>query len=150
MFTGDVAMRITSSSAQMFRSRFVQIIAMSGVIAVAACQDALAPEEVKPAELRMGQSSAASDALATLSTDLDDMTGFSLAALPDDKGKANIVGVLHGLKGHLKSGSIAACQQDVTDARTWFGSLSDVQKVEVGHVGLALDVIQAALDNASK
>ena len=83
-------------------------------------------------------------------TNLDDMTGFSLAALPDGNGKANIVGVLNGLKGHLKSGSIAACQQDVNDARSWFGGLSDVQKVEVGSVGLALDVIQAALDGASK
>ncbi len=134
----------------MFRFRFAQIIALSGVIAMAACQDATAPEEVtKVPELRLGQS-AASDALGTLSSNLDDMTGFSLAALPDSKGKANIVGVLNGMKGHLKSGSIAACQQDVTDARTWFGSLSDVQKVEVGHVSLALDVIQAALDEAGK
>ena len=142
-------MRITSSSITTNRFRFVQIIAMSGVIAIAACQDATAPEQVKAApELRMSQIS--NDALSTLSANLDDMTGFSLAALPDGNGKANIVGVLNGLKGHLKSGSIAACQQDVNDARAWFGGLTDVQKVEVGHVSLALDVIQAALDGASK
>ena len=134
----------------MFRFRFAQIIALSGVIAIVACQDVTAPEEAKVPELRMGQSSAAGDALGTLSSNLDDMTGFSLAALPDSKGKANIVGVLNGMKGHLNSGSIAACQQDVTDARAWFGSLSEVEKVEVGHVSLALDVIQAALDGASK
>ena len=143
-------MRITSSSITTNRFRFLQIIAMSGVIAIAACQDATAPEEVKSApELRMS-SQASSDELGTLSSNLDDFTGFSLAALPDGNGKANIVGVLNGLKGHLKSGSIAACQQDVNDARSWFGGLSDVQKVEVGSVGLALDVIQAALDGASK
>lgn len=143
-------MRITSSSITTNRFRFVQIIAMSGVIAIAACQDATAPEEVKAApELRMSSQSS-SDELGTLSTNLDDMTGFSLAALPDGNGKANIVGVLNGLKGHLKSGSIAACQQDVNNARAWFGGLTDVQKVEVGHVGLALDVIQNALDGVSK
>jgi len=143
-------MRITSSSITANRFRFLQIIAMSGVIAIAACQDATAPEEVQSApQLRMSSQSS-SDELGTLSTNLDDMTGFSLAALPDGNGKANIVGVLNGLKGHLKSGSIAACQQDVNDARSWFGGLSDVQKVEVGSVGLALDVIQAALDGASK
>ena len=117
---------------------------------MAACQDATSPEEVKAApELRMSSQSS-NDELGTLSTNLDDMTGFSLAALPDGNGKANIVGVLNGLKGHLKSGSIAACQQDVNNARAWFGGLTDVQKVEVGSVGLALDVIQAALDGASK
>ena len=142
-------MRITSSLATTYRFRFVQILAMSGVIVIAACQDTTAPEEVKAKpELRMSQT--ASDELGTLSSNLDDFTGFSLAALPDGSGKANIVGVLNGLKGHLKSGSIAACQQDVDNARAWFGGLTDVQKVEVGHVSLALDVIQVALDGASK
>ena len=146
LLPGGNAMRITSSPTP---TRVIQILAMSGVIAVAACQDATAPEEVKAApELRMSQQS--SDALGTLSSNLDDFTGFSLAALPDGNGKANIVGVLNGLKGHLKSGSIAACQQDVDNARSWFNGLSDTQKVEQGSVGLALDVIQAALDGASK
>jgi hypothetical protein len=144
-------MRNTSSSITTNRFRLMQIIAMSGVIAIAACQDATAPEEVKAGpELRMSTQSSNSDALGVLSTNLDDFTGFSLAALPDGSGKANIVGVLNGLKGHLKSGSIAACQQDVDNARAWFGGLTDVQKVEVGSVGVALDVIQSALDGASK
>ena len=146
LLPGGNAMRITSSST----TRLFQTFAMSGVIAIAACQDATAPEEIQKAgpELRMSQTS--SDELGTLSANLDDFTGFSLAALPDGNGKANIVGVLNGLKGHLKSGSIAACQQDVNDARSWFNGLSDQQKTEQGAVGLALDVIQASLDNASK
>ena len=139
-------MRIISTSA----ARLYQIIALTGVITIAGCQDATAPEEIQKAgpELRLSQQS--SDALGTLSSNLDDFTGFSLAALPDGNGKANIVGVLNGLKGHLKSGSIAACQQDVDNARSWFNGLSDQQKVEQGAVGLALDVIQASLDGASK
>src|SRR5260221_9527435 len=136
-------MRITSSSIATNRFRFLQIIAMSGVIAIAACQDATAPEEVKAApELRMSSQSS-SDELGTLSTNLDDMTGFSLAALPDGNGKANIVGLLNGLKGHLKSGSIAACQQDVNDARAWFGGFTRVQKGAGAHVSLAIDGVQA-------
>ena len=81
---------------------------------------------------------------------LDDMTGWSLAALPNAQGKANIVGILNGLKGHLASGKIAACQQDVADARAILGSLSLNEQVEIGGVGATLDLIQAALDKASQ
>jgi len=121
-------------------------IAAGGLLAIAACQDVTAPEkpEVSPA-IRM--SNAPGDVLGTLSSNLDDMTSWSLVALPDGTGKTNIVGLLNGLKGHLKSGQVAACQQDITDARAFLGSLSDVQQVEVGQVGVALDVIKLALDS---
>jgi hypothetical protein len=142
-------MRITSGSAQTLRYRIARVIALGGVIALAACEDVTAPEEVKPApELRLAQASA--DELGSLSSSLDDMTGWSLAALPDAQGKANIVGILNGLKGHLKTGRIAACKQSVDDARAILGGLTEEERVSVGSVGLTLDVIQAALDKASQ
>jgi hypothetical protein len=124
---------------------------LCGVVVLAACQDATGPENVDavPQALRFSQESVR-DEIASLASNLDDFTGWSLAALPDAKGKANIVGILSGLKGHLNSGRISACQQDVTDARAILGSLSEVQQVEVGSIGVALDVIQAALDKASQ
>lgn len=128
------------------------LVMLSGVIALAACENPTAPEERAPTfeqGPRLTQS-ASGDLLATLGTSLDDMTGWSLAALPDGHGKANIVGILNGLKGHLSSGRVDACLEDVADARAILESLTDVQQVEAGHVGLALDVIQAALDGASK
>jgi len=147
---GGSEMKKTSSSAQTFHFRFAQVIAVSGVIAIAACQDATAPDQVEqaaPNSLRLTQNSA--DELGSLSSSLDDMTGWSLAALPDGTGKTNIVGLLNGLKGHLASGKIAACQQDLDDARAWFGSLDTNQQTEIGAVGVTLDRIQAALNNAS-
>jgi hypothetical protein len=145
-------MRIPLDTQPSFRLHAIRLIVLSGTIALAACEDTTAPEETAPTlqqNPRLAQA-ASSDLLASLSSNLDDMTGWSLAALPDGKGKANIVGILNGLKGHLNSGRIDACQQDVTDARAILGLLTEVQQVEVGHVGLALDVIQAALDGASK
>ena len=149
-FRGEVQMRITSGSATTYRFRFVQIVAMSGVIAIAACQDATAPEGVQKAapELRMSQTG--TDELGSLSSSLDDMTGWSLAALPDARGRTNIVGILNGLKGHLASGQIAACQQDVDGARAFLGTLTQNEQTEIGAVGATLDLIQAALNNASQ
>jgi hypothetical protein len=146
------AMRITTSSAGSFSSRVAQTLVLSGVIATAACQEATGPEEIAPAEpsLRAAVSQEAKDELASLSDNMDDFTGWSLVALPDGKGKTNIVGVLNGLKGHLKAGKLAMCQQDVTDARSWFASLSEQEQTEVGAIGVALDLIQAGLDKAAQ
>jgi hypothetical protein len=143
-------MRVTSGSDQRTLSRIARVIALSGVIALAACDDVTAPEEAKPAapELRLSQT--ATDELGELSASLDDMTGWSLAALPDAQGTANIVGILNGLKGHLASGRIAACEQDLVDARAILSGLSENEQVELGGVGATLDLIQAALSNASQ
>jgi hypothetical protein len=128
------------------------LFALSAVIAMSACQDATAPDEVVAANtpaLRTAQS-ASDDELSALSDAMEDMTDWSLVALPDAKGKTKIVSILAGLKGNLKGKKLAACQQAVTDARSWFASLSDVEQTEVGQVGVTLDVIQAALDKAAQ
>ena len=133
------------------RVRGAQVIALSGMMTMAACQDVTAPEKIEtaaPSTLSFSQASA--DELANLGSNLDDMTGWSLAALPDARGKTNIVGILNGLKGHLASGRIAACQQDITDARAFLGSLSQNEQTEIGGVGVTLDLIQSALDKASQ
>jgi hypothetical protein len=146
---GEVQMRITSSLATTYRFSFAKIFALSGVIAMAACQDTTAPEEVKTAPaLRMSQT--ATDELGNLSASLDDMTGWSLVALPDSQGRTNIVGLLNGLKGHLASGKIAACQQDIDDARAILGGLTENERTEIGAVGATLDLIQSALNKASQ
>lgn len=145
-------MDFISFSSQRSRTRIAQIFALSGVVAMAACQDATGPDEIAPAEapatLSMTQSS--SDELASLGSNLDDMTGWSLAGFGDDRGKQNIIGILNGLKGHLASGKIAACQQDVDLARDWFGKLSENDQIEIGGIGVTLDLIQQALNKASQ
>jgi hypothetical protein len=145
-------MRFTKNSAGKISSRVAQVIALSGVIAMAACQDATGPEEISTAQpsMRLTVSQESKDELATLSANLDDFTGWSLVALPDGDVKLNIIGTLNGLKGHLKAANTRLCQQDVTDARAWFASLTETQQVEVGAIGVALDVIQAGLDKAGQ
>lgn len=144
-------MRITLDSNKTFRLRIAQVIALSGVFALAGCQDVVAPDKVTsgPQSLRL-TTMAAADELASLSSSMDDMTGWSLVALPDAEGKTKIVELLAGLKTHLASGEIAACQQDVVDGRTILGALSPVEQVDVGAVGVTLDVIQLVLDKASQ
>jgi hypothetical protein len=145
-------MRFTKNSTGKISSRVAQVIALSGVIAMAACQDATGPEEISTAQpsMRLTVSQESKDELATLSANLDDFTGWSLVALPDGDVKLNIIGTLNGLKGHLKAANTRLCQQDVTDARAWFASLTETQQVEVGAIGVALDVIQAGLDKAGQ
>jgi hypothetical protein len=145
-------MRFTTNSTGKPLSRVAQVIALSGVIAMSACQDVTGPEEVVSAanvpQLRTTQ--AAQDELKGLADNLDDITGWSLVALTDGDSKGRIVGLLNGLKGHLAAGKIAVCQQDVTDARAWFASLTEVQQTELGAIGVTLDVVQSGLDNASR
>lgn len=145
-------MRITTATrTRTIRLSVLRHVVLCGGFAMAACQDVTAPEKVEATPQVLGLTlGSATDEIASLASNLDDFTGWSLAALPDAKGKASIVGILSGLKGHLNSGKIAACQQDVTDARLILGSLSAVEQVEVGSIGVALDVIQAALDRASQ
>lgn len=143
-------MRVMSSSAKNFRSRIAQLIALSGVIAMAACTDVTAPDEKGMAapELRLSQTS--TDELSTLSSDLDDMTGWSLITLAQGDARTGIIGILNGLKGHLASGKIAACQDDVTQGRAWYASLTDAQQSEQGNISVTLDLIQSVLDQASQ
>jgi len=143
-------MRITSSSTQILRSRIARVLALSAMVVLAGCEDVTAPQEEVTAAPELKLSQGVVNELGTLSTSLDDMTGWSLAALPNAQGKANIVGILNGLRGHLASGAIAACVQDVTNARAILGSLTQNEQVEVGGVGATLDLIQAALDKASQ
>jgi hypothetical protein len=148
----EASMRVTSSFILIFRFRIVRLIALSSVIAVAACQDVTAPDKVTALDassLRLSQSSVA-DQLGELGSSLDQMTGWSLVVLPDGQGRTRIVGILNGLKGHLASGKVAACQQDVTDARAYLGSLTRNDQVELGGIGVTLDLIQYTLDKASQ
>lgn len=137
---------------QMFRSRVAQVLALGGVITTGACKDVTAPEQVETAEmpaLALARS-AAVDELGSLSSSLDDMTGWALASLPDGQNRVKIVGILDGLRGHLESGKIAASQQAVIEARGILESLSEQERVEIGAVGVTLDLIQSALDKASQ
>ena len=143
-------MRIVPDS-QKFRSRLAQVLALGGVITTASCKDVSAPQKtLETPVLTLSQSAAAGDELGSLGTSLDDMTAWSLASLPEGESRVKIVGIVNGLRGHLKSGKIQASQQDVSDARAFLASLGDREQVELSAVGVALDLIQSALDKASQ
>jgi hypothetical protein len=143
-------MRVVFISTKNFRSRMAQVIALSSVIAIAACNDVTAPDGVEAAapELVAAQSATVTD-LKYLSTSLDDMTGWSLITLGEGEARTKIVGILNGLKGHLASGKVDLCQDDVTKGRAWYESLSDSEQGEQGNISVTLDLIQSVLDNAS-
>src|SRR5712671_1724987 len=75
---------------------------------------------------------------------------ITTAACTDATAPQQIVGILNSLKGHLKSGKIAASQQDLADGRAFLESLSEQKRVETGAVGVTLDLIQATLEKASQ
>ena len=144
-------MRTIASSRQTI-SRIGQLAALSCVIALAACDDITAPEEATApaASSPAPPQSSVNRELGEFGSSLDDITGWALVSIADSKGLASIAGILNSLKGHLASGKIAACQQDVTDARAFLGSLTENEQVELGGVGVTLDVIQSVLDRASQ
>ena len=145
-------MRIAPAFNFISRFRVAHLVVLNGVIALTACQDVTAPEPVTsaaPSSLRLDRA-AATDELKQLGSDMDTMTGWSLISLTDGQIRSNIVGILNGLKGHLASGRIDACQDDVTQGRAWFASLTESQQSEQGNIGVTLDLIQSVLDNASQ
>lgn len=130
--------------------RAARLVIVGSVIVLAACQDATAPEPTIQRDLAPMMSQAAASPLAQLGASLDDMTGWSMSAMRDAVQQAKLQGTLGGLKGHLNSGKVALIQQDVTAARSVLESLDIVSQVELGQVGLALDVVQAELNKTSK
>src|SRR5436309_1409041 len=97
------------STLRIFRSRVAQVIAVGGVITTGACHDTTGPQPITAAKtlaVSRTQSATAVDELSTIGSSLDDMTIWSLASLPDGKGRDSIIGILNGLKGHLKGGKI--------------------------------------------
>ena len=143
-------MRSTRIPARSFRF-LTHLVALSCVCILAACEEITGPEveAAAPPAPTFSQSGTV-NTLASLSSSLDDMTMWSLATLQDNTQRGSLAGVLSGLKGHLKSGNAALCQEDVTKARGILAALPDVQQVELGHVGLALDVVQQSLDGGSQ
>ena len=134
-----------------FRSRVAHALALGGVITTGACRDVTAPGQVETAEApALLLQPAAVDELGSLSSSLDDMTGWALVSLPDGPNRVKIAGILDGLRGNLKSGKIAASKRDVLVARGILESLSEQERVEIGAVGVTLDLIQSALDKASQ
>jgi hypothetical protein len=128
-----------------FAPRAARVIAFSGAVAlVAACTDSTAPPPPPPVEPPVPP------ALVSVAASLDDMTQWWMPSLQDATVRTNLQEILAGLKGHLNGGKVTLCQQDVTSARGVLSSVSDVEQVETGPIGVALDVVQATLDGVSK
>ena len=144
-------MRIISKL-RIFRSRIAQLIALGGVVSTPACKDATAPEPAKAiaAHSPAFAQSVAFDKLGSLSASLDDMTAWSITSLGEGKGRDDIDAFLKDLKAQLKSGKIVETQKAVSDARAYIESLSEKERVEIGAVGVALDLIQSELNKASQ
>lgn len=122
------------------------LVAVLGILTLASCEETTAPDPVavgNPASLSFGQS--ANDPLGQLASDMETMTDWTLVDFPDARGRTNIVGILQSLKGHLTAGKIDACQDDVNTLRSFLGTLTENEQVELGGIGLTLDVIENAL-----
>lgn len=130
-----------------FCLRIVPVVALCFVMM--SCEDATAPDPVvtgAPAALRLSASS--NDQLGQLASDMETMTDWTLVDFPDARGRTNVVGLLQSLKGHLTAGKIEACQEDVNTIRNFLGTLTENEQVELGGIGVTLDVIENALDKS--
>lgn len=128
--------------------RALQVIMVSGAIGLlAACSETTAPTaNISPAP----SATPIPAAMVNVANSLDDMTEWWMPSLQNDTERSKLQQILVGLKGHLNVGNLLNCKQDVTDARGALSRLSDAEQVETAPIGVALDVVQSALDGLSK
>jgi hypothetical protein len=127
-----------------FSLRVAPVVALC--FAMMSCESATAPDPVAtgtPASLSLSQASG--DPLGQLASDMATMTDWALVDFPDARGRTNVVGLLQSLKGHLAAGKIEACQEDVNTLRSFLGTLTENEQVELGGIGVTLDVVENAL-----
>ena len=136
-------MVITLDSAQRFRSRIAQVIALSGVIAVAACQDApTAPDVIAsgPA-LRMSTSADA----AAIADWVVDATSWVTPSMVDPTNRGKLEGSINGLSGHLKANNTKQIKGDIAIIRSLISGGSEAEAVELGPIEVALCTIEQTL-----
>lgn len=129
-------------------SRIATVVALSAIVLAAACSDATGPTPVTPTPVT--PSPVVPAAMIEVGNLIEEMTDWALVSVDDTNTRSNLQGILLGLKGHLLEGKVLLCQQDVTSARGVIGSLDDIQQVGLAPVGLALDIVDETLTNASK
>ena len=128
--------------------RVARVFVLSGVIALfAACSETTAPianTAASPSATPIPAS------MVNVANSLDDMTEWWMPSVEDVTERSNLQQILTGLKAHLNVGNSLLSQQDVTNARGALSRLSDSQQVETAPIGVALDIVQSALDGLSK
>jgi hypothetical protein len=129
-------------------ARIARVVALGSAAALlVACNEATAPtpQRTPPAPV-----AAVPAAMANVANSVDDMTEWWMPSIENESERSNLQQILTGLKSHLNVGNVLACQQEVSDARGALSRLSDSQQVETAPIGVALDIVQSALDGLSK
>ena len=129
-----------------FGARIAQLIAMAGLFALAACQDAVAPDKEKsaiPDAPVFAQNS--QTALQMLGASLPASTDMFVAAVTDIGAKTAIQNYLKTLQNDLANNRTAAVKTDVATARAAIAAAPAAYSADLGAASVALDQIDLAL-----
>ena len=130
-------------------SSLTSLAALCSIIFLTSCEEPTAPQSnVDHAPSALSLSQASSDPLAQLGSEMDEMTSWSLLNFPDSRGRPKLVGILSSLQGHLTAGRTDACRDDINDARSFLQSLTENEQVELGGIGVTLDVVEYTLNKS--
>ena len=121
------------------------IVAMSGLLAFAACQDAVAPEKPKDPALTPMFGQNAQTPLQMLGTTLPYSTDMFVASVTDPAVKSKIRSFLTTLRNDLASNKTSAVKNDVAVARAAIAAAPVDYTADLAAVSVALDQIDLAL-----
>jgi hypothetical protein len=149
----EFLMRITPGSNQKFVLRMSQLVALSGSLALFACQDATSPEDAKSTTLAapsliisIGNNTTP---LGEMGLTLVDATNWVLPSINSTEIRATMETTLQSLATHIGMGQYALAREDVTVARVLMTKLDVVDTAEAGPIGVSLDEIDAGLKKIS-
>jgi hypothetical protein len=148
-----VYMRIIMESNRHFLSRAASVLALSGVVALSACQDATSPEKVdSPTEIGALTPAAQVVANATVeetASTIVDATSWVLSSIEDADARANMASKIQAIADHAAAKQYTLARQDVTAARAIMSKLDEGQLTEIGPIDVSLFEIDAALKRAN-
>jgi len=122
------------------------IVAMSGLLAITACQDAVAPDKAKdpiPDAPLMTQNT--QSALQMLGTALPYSTQMFVASVTDATAKARVQNFLNTLQSDLLNNKTGLIKQDVANARSGIAAAPASFQADLAAISVALDQIDLAL-----
>lgn len=147
-------MGITSTgSNQRFLLRIAQLTALSGSLALFACQDATSPDDAKSPELNapnlitsIGNNTTP---IGDMGATLVDATSWVLPSINNGTIRASMKSTLQSMADHIAALQYALARKDVTTARDLMTKVDAIDYLEIGPVEVSVDEIDAGLKRLS-
>jgi hypothetical protein len=130
------------------------LLALCGVLAMSACQDATSPENaVTPSDkietLTPAAQLAANASVEDIASTIVDATSWVYGSIEDVDARAGIAANIQAIETHVAAKQYSLARKDVTAARAIMSKFDEGQMTEIGPIDVSLSEIDGALKRAS-